>query len=167
MGKLSRWDILVQGKGAYTHFFTVLAIIIADPEIPADLIAVQIEDKRGDCFLKIAWNAPNNIDPSNVSYYIIDVDGKNMANQSSTDGKKINLLSYMVCGCSYNNVSVRAVSVCNRVSQSSTVNITTPSTNIMSCDSGTTEENVYTGSSNAGQECTCKSIQLILLVVIK
>lgn len=98
--------------------------------MPSNLNSTHVMDEKGNCsLLNIFWNAPSNITQCKLSHYVIEVERKNARivtyNESGADGNLLNMVSYKVCDCDSDNVSIRAVSVCNRTSESKVASITT------------------------------------------
>ena len=66
----------------------------------------------GECTILVAWNAPTNIAVAGVLDYIVYIDGENVVNETSVDGRELTIGAYRVCSCDTHNVSVSAINVC-------------------------------------------------------
>lgn len=63
--------------------------------------------------LNISWNAPDNTALSDISRFMIYVDGRNALNVTNITSTSLSV-HHSVSGCGSHNVSVSAVDRCNR-----------------------------------------------------
>ena len=94
-------------------------IISADPGLPQDLFAIQIENIMDNCIVTAFWRHPVDlVDENLIRNYTILANGTNVSNDTiisgaSTDNKIISTV-LSVPGCFVHFISVRAVNVCDR-----------------------------------------------------
>ena len=78
------------------------------------------------CTLHISWTPPNNIAISDVSHFMLYVEGVNVDIKANTDNDTLLSIYYDVCSCDHHNISIRAVNRCGYEGNLSTYVIQPP-----------------------------------------
>ena len=73
-----------------------------------------IKEATGLCTLHMSWTPPNNIAISDLSHFMIDIDGELVLNISNTNNKTVFSAYHPVCSCGAHRVIIRAVNHCGR-----------------------------------------------------
>ena len=71
----------------------------------------------GSCALNISWSAPNNIAISDITHYVIYIDGPGVnmqRNVNNSNNDTFLSMFLLVSSCASHNVSVNAVDHCSR-----------------------------------------------------
>ena len=120
---------------AHVHVYTHILKVITQnfhtagkPEMQRDIILV--EQRRhttamNTCMLYLFWKSPVNYNLEYLSGYMINIDGENIVNKTDNLNESLNFITlFLYCGI--HNVSVQAVDICDRVSNSTPVVTVTP-----------------------------------------
>ena len=94
-------------------------IISADPGLPHDLFAVQIENVMDNCIVTAFWRHPVDlVDENLIRNYTIFANGTNVSNDTIISGASNDNMIFStvlsVPGCYVHYISVRAINVCGR-----------------------------------------------------
>lgn len=128
--------MLVCTHNMHTHVRTRIHKIITqeffhtadEPEIPQDNILV--EQRRDDntintCNLHISWNSPVNYNLEYLSRYMINLDGENIVNKTDNLNASLNFFTLSL-DCGTYRVSIKAIDICDRVSNNTPAVMVTP-----------------------------------------
>ena len=96
------------------------------------------------CTLHISWIIPDITAISDITHFMIYIDGVNVYNQTNSNNETFLSLSYFVHSCSPHNVSISIVNSCGQVSPPSlTISIVSPEPII--CEDTMCEDSAITG----------------------
>ena len=112
--------------------------------MPSDMISNQAMDRMDNCVVHLAWKPPANIDSSDLSHYVIHIDGENVINQSHTvtNNSSLQQFPYPLCTCGDHTVSIQAVSRCGRAgSKTESVRVVPSLLLPLTCDAQATTKN--------------------------
>ena len=88
--------------------------------MPNHIISKLIyDDGIGGCVIQFSWSPPTNLDQSDISHYIVYVNGTNILSKTSEMDQNMIIVSYAVFSCGTHSVSVSAVDHCGRDGQKS------------------------------------------------
>ena len=102
--------------------YVVATYFTADPDMPQDTVYDQRNESHG-CIIQASWSAPTNINVTDVTKYMMLVNGANLVNETNTNNQKLTLTSYPVCACDTYRVSVKAVNRCGHAGRSTNITI--------------------------------------------
>ena len=105
------------------------------------MISNETMDRMKNCVVHLAWRPPVNIDSSDLSHYMIHIDGENVMNKTHnmTNNSSLQLFAYPLC-CGNYTVSIQAVSRCGRAgSETESVRVSPSPLSPLTCDALTTE----------------------------
>ena len=91
-----------------------------EPGVPNHIISKLIYgDSIGGCVIQFSWSPPTNLDQSDISHYIVYINGTNVLSKTSEMDQNMILVSYAVFSCGTHSISVSAVDRCGRDGQKS------------------------------------------------
>ena len=137
-------SIILGRVSDFINFFNTSSELV-DPGRPL-VIAHLTGDTvtmRG-CILYISWIVPEDTDVSEVTHYVINIDGVNIYNETNAINEKFLSLSFLVQSCTPHNTSVKIINRCGRASPPSPTvsNITREP---LICDDSVCKDNTITG----------------------
>ena len=101
-------------------------------------------DTMHGCILYISWIIPEDTDVSEVTHYVINIDGVNIYNETNAINETFLSLSFLVQSCTPHNTSAKIINRCGRAGPPSpTVSNITPEPLI--CDDSVCEDNTIAG----------------------
>ena len=85
------------------------------------------------CTLHVSWIIPDNTAISDISHFMIYIDGVNIHNETNLNGETFLSLSYFVRSCAPHNISISSINRCGRAGPPSPT-ISTVSPEPVVCD---------------------------------
>ena len=109
------------------------------------------------CTIHLAWNSPVNYNLEYLSGYMINVDGMNVVNKTENLNASYNLFALLLY-CNNYNVSIQAIDICDRVSNSTKVATVIPEEFIFS--QVTSDPTATTGGSPGSSESSATGMKV-------
>ena len=115
-------------------------LFLDGPSMPRNVLSHLRKDSTGRCILSLTWNSSTSED---VIHYMVNINGHNIANETSNVNESVILTSYFLCTCNSENidVSISAVDNCGRIGQntSHTLSKNPETSNFMVCQDDPTD----------------------------
>ena len=86
--------------------------------MPQYVISNQRMGTTGRCVVNLSWSSPTNIATSDITHYMVHINGTNIANETQNVHEPLTLATYPLCDCGSHSVSISAVDHCGRMGQS-------------------------------------------------
>ena len=85
--------------------------------MPQDIVAdLKRYGTTEECTMVLAWIPPSNLNTTDVTHYMVYINGTNVLNKTSEANHNLIVSAYRECSCATNYVGVSSVNRCSRES---------------------------------------------------